>query len=287
VAIDVASGQQTQTAAGYSNLSFTTASSVTKTGGGTLVLDQANTLTGTVTIQGGVVQLSGTTNAALSATFRPEAGGKLTVAPALQTTIDGLKVAAGGLTDVGTGKVTVAAGGLSASEMVLALVAGRNGGTWDGSVGILSSAAAASGGTRTVGWLEDVVLDGSFNPVPNLGSVTFAFAAPGDTNLDWFVDILDAANFLSGGKFDSGTPASWNQGDFTYDGVVDILDAADFMSTGLFDAGPYGPQAAAGGVVAVPEPALGLAGLMAAGLAVGCRRRARPARRPPHSASAR
>jgi autotransporter-associated beta strand protein len=278
VAINVASGTQTQTAAGYSNLSFTTASSVTKTGGGTLVLDQANTLTGTVTIQGGVVQLSGTTNAALSATLRPEAGGKLTVAPGLQTTIDGLKVAAGGLTDVGTGKVTVAAGGLSASEMVLALVAGRNGGTWDGSVGILSSAAAASGGTRTVGWLEDVVLDGSFNPVPNLGSVTFAFAAPGDTNLDWFVDILDAANFLSGGKFDSGTPASWNQGDFTYDGVVDILDAADFLSTGLFDAGGYNaPASSAGSIAAVPEPASAGVAIGVAGLAMAWRLRRRTA----------
>jgi hypothetical protein len=68
---------------------------------------------------------------------------------------------------------------------------------------------------------------------------------------------------------------------------VDILDAADFMSTGLFDAGPYGPQGAAANPVAVPEPALGLAGLMAAGLAVGCRRRVRPARRPLHPASAR
>ena len=86
-------------------------------------------------------------------------------------------------------------------------------------------------------------------------------------------------------RFDAGTAATWNQGDFTYDGVVDILDAADFMSTGLFDAGPYGPQGAAASLVAVPEPALGLAALTAAGLAVGRRRHrrgppARSARRP-------
>jgi autotransporter-associated beta strand protein len=69
VSIAVSSGQQTQTTAGYSNLSFTTASSVTKTGGGTLVLDQANSMTGTITIQAGNVQLSGSVNAAAAATI--------------------------------------------------------------------------------------------------------------------------------------------------------------------------------------------------------------------------
>jgi len=107
-----------------------------------------------------------------------------------------------------------------------------------------------------VGWLDN-----------GDGSMSFAYAAPGDTNLDWSVDILDAANFLAGGKFDSGTPASWNEGDFGYDGVVDILDAADFLSTGLFDAGPYNPVAASGAVAVVPE-LTGVGLLIASGLAV-------------------
>jgi hypothetical protein len=123
--------------------------------------------------------------------------------------------------------------------MVAAILSGLGDGSWNGTSGITSSTAAANtaaGAPRAIGWLDN-----------GGGSVTFAFAAPGDTNLDGLVDILDAANFLSGGKFDSGTPASWNQGDFTYDGFVDILDAASFLSTGLFDAGPYNtpaPQAA-------------------------------------------
>ena len=87
-----------------------------------------------------------------------------------------------------------------------------------GTSGITSSAAAASGGGRTVGWIDN----------GNASATGFAFAAAGDTNLDWKVDIVDAASFLAGGKFDSGTPASRNQGDFTYDGVVDIFNAADF-----------------------------------------------------------
>ena len=123
--------------------------------------------------------------------------------------------------------VTVAAG-LSAADMVAADRHRPGDGTWNGTAGITSSAAAAApAARRTVGWLDN-----------GDGSVTFAFAAAGDTNLDWQVDILDAANFLAGGKFDTGSPASWNEGDFTYDGVVDILDAASFLSTGCSTRAP-------------------------------------------------
>ena len=240
ITINVGSGTQTQTQAGYPSLSGTTP--VFKTGAGTLVVDQANTLTGSTAVQGGRLQLA--TGAALaSSRLVPLVGGTVTLSPALQTTVGGLAPSAGGLVDVGNGMVTVATG-LSAVDMVNAIVTGLGDGSWNGTSGITSSVAAASGGDRTVGWLDN-----------GDGSVTFAFAAAGDTNLDWQVDILDAANFLSGGKFDSGSPASWNEGDFTYDGVVDILDAASFLSTGLFDAGAY--NAAAGPartVAAVPEP---------------------------------
>jgi hypothetical protein len=40
------------------------------------------------------------------------------------------------------------------------------------------------------------------------GSVSAAFAAPGDTNIDLLVDILDAADFLSTGLFDAGPSSS-------------------------------------------------------------------------------
>ncbi|MBU6222984.1 MAG: autotransporter-associated beta strand repeat-containing protein, partial [Planctomycetes bacterium] len=260
ITINVASGTQTQTQAGYPSLSGSTP--VLKTGAGTLVVDQANTLTGSTTVQGGVLRLAD--GAALgSSKVVPLAGGTLALSPYLQTTVGGLAPNAGGLTDVGSGMVTVAAG-LSAADMVAAIVSGMGDGTWNGTSGITSSVAAASGGDRTVGWLDN-----------GGGSVTFAFAAAGDTNLDWQVDIIDAANFLAGGKFDSGSPATWNEGDFTYDGVVDILDAASFLSNGLFDAGSYNPPPGQAGVVAaVPEPSvtlIGLAGLLA-GFAVRFRR---------------
>ena len=81
------------------------------------------------------------------------------------------------------------------------------------------------------------------------GSLSVAYAAPGDTNIDWSIDILDVANFLALGKFDTGEAATWLEGDFNYDGIVDILDAAEFSSTGLFNTGNYNmPRAMAGGL---------------------------------------
>ncbi|MBU6308354.1 MAG: autotransporter-associated beta strand repeat-containing protein [Planctomycetes bacterium] len=251
ITINVASGTQTQTQAGYPTLSGSIP--VVKTGGGTLVLTAANTVTGSTTVQGGRLQLANG-SALGSSRIVPVAGGTVTLATGLQTTVGGLSPNAGGLTDVGNGMVTVATG-LSTAGMVNAIVTGMGDGTWNGVSGITSSAAAASGGDRTIGWLDN-----------GDGSVTFAFAAAGDTNLDWQVDIIDAANFLAGGKFDTGSPASWNEGDFTYDGVVDILDAASFLSNGLFDAGAYNPiSGQAGAVAVVPEPSSWLAAMTACG----------------------
>jgi autotransporter-associated beta strand protein/T5SS/PEP-CTERM-associated repeat protein len=236
---------------------------LTKDGGGMLTLTGSNGLTGPTAIRQGNLNLANPAALASSA-ITPLAGGTLTLAPYLSTTVGGLAPNAGGLTDAGSGMVTVAAG-LSATNMIAAIVTGMGDGSWNGTSGITSSVAAASGGDRTVGWLDN-----------GDGSVTFAFAAAGDTNLDWKVDILDAANFLSGGKFDSGSPASWNEGDFTYDGVVDILDAAAFLSNGLFDAGTYNPPPPQA-PIAVPEPstfALALAGV-ACGMFSMWRRRKR------------
>jgi hypothetical protein len=196
---------------------------------------------------------------------RVASGGTLAVAGYLDPTVAGLDLAAGGLVDVGNGGMTVTAG-LSVPSLVAALIAGRDDGSWTGTSGITSAAVAADvalGEERAVGWLDN-----------GDGSVSFAYAAPGDSNLDGLVDTLDTANFLGGGKFDVVQPSSWIEGDFNYDGLVDILDAASFVSTGLFDAGYYhqpplafgaalvGPAAP---VAVVPEPA-GLAAVAVAGL---------------------
>ena len=236
------------------NLPLSGSTGFRKTGAGALVFNQASVISGTASIAAGTIRLANA-QSLLAATLRPLAGGTATVAgQGLTTTVAGLDPNAGGLVDVGTGMVTVASG-LSPANLVTALLAGRGNGTWNGTAGITSSQAKADLAIniqRSVGWLDN-----------GDGSVSAAYAAPGDTNLDWRVDILDAANFVAGGKFNSGQPATWTEGDFNYDGIVDILDAAEFFATGLYNAGPYHPAPGMGGVVAVPEPT-GLGTLAAA-----------------------
>jgi len=139
ITINVASGTQTQTQAGYPLLAGTTP--VVKTGAGTLVLDQANTLSGSTTVQAGVLRLPNA-SALGSSTLEVVAGGTAQVAPSLVTGVGGLNLSGTGLVDVTSGGLTVASG-LSPATLVAKLIEGRNGGTWDGTSGITSSVAAA------------------------------------------------------------------------------------------------------------------------------------------------
>jgi autotransporter-associated beta strand protein len=260
--LPVSSGRQTQFQAGYRTIVI--ASSVTKTGTGTLVFDGANTYTGPTVVSAGTLELTEPAAVATS-TLQVAAGAKATVAARMMATAGGLDLTGGGLVDVTSGGMTVASG-LSTAELVDRLVAGRGDGSWNGTSGITSSTAAAelaSSNPRAVGWLDN-----------GDGSMTFAYAAPGDTNVDWSVDVLDAGNFLTFGKFDAGLLATWQEGDFNYDGVVDVLDASDFFSTGLYDAGNYNaaPGMVSGGVAAVPEPGMSAIAVVAA-IALACRHR--------------
>ena len=262
VTLPVSSGRQTQFQAGYRTIVI--ASSVTKTGTGTLVFDGANTYTGPTVVSAGTLELTDPAAVATS-TLQVASGAQATVAARMMATAGGLDLTGGGLVDVTSGGMTVASG-LSTAELVARLVAGRGDGSWNGTSGITSSTAAAelaSSNPRAVGWLDN-----------GDGSMTFAYAAPGDTNVDWSVDVLDAGNFLTFGKFDTGLLATWQEGDFNYDGVVDVLDASDFFSTGLYDAGNYNtaPGMVNGGVAAVPEPGMSAIAVVAA-IALACRHR--------------
>ena len=230
---------------------------------GTLVATSAAALgTGTVAVQGGILRIE------RDASLGPVAitGGRLVLPAATPVAVAMASLTIGGtaegLIDVGRGRLTIAGGG---GEQVLraALATGRSDGSWNGSAGITSSAVMAdlqAGVPRSLGWLD-----------AGDGTLSIAYAAPGDTNIDGGVDILDAANFMAGGAFDSGVPGDWSQGDFGYDGLVDILDAAEFMATGLFDVGDYRGGAGLTTPVPVPEPAA--CGLTAAiGMLVAARR---------------
>mgnify|MGYP006278412397 CR=1 FL=1 len=293
VTLTVASGTQTQWQAGQPLI--VNALSLTKSGPGTLVLDQANTFTGSTTVTAGTVRLANARGLASSpvtihsgATLvvdpdvRPVtpritlAGGALSAADLVlggTAGIGGLAVSSGsiaattgitiltggrlslpavgrprfafrtlaieaapsgGLLDVGTSLVTVAAGGITSQALVSGIAAGRGAGT----AGIVSSAAS---GDLRIGWLE-----------AGDGGLSFGLAAAGDATLDGVIDVLDAAAWISAGRYDTGLGAAWNQGDFNYDGVADILDATDMLSAGLFDSGDYLATSAA--VSPVPEP---------------------------------
>ena len=241
--------------------------SLVKSGTGSWTLSAATTFTGTTTLSAGTLRIAHPGALAGSAAVRI-LGGRVALPgdTPLATTLKSLAIdEAGGMLDLGIGRVTVAAGGITSADLRRDLLAGRGSGGWDGAGGISSSAAAANravGVSRSVGWLNHD--DGSF---------TVSYAAAGDSNIDGVIDLLDVADVLAAGVFDTGLDASWQQGDFNYDGLADILDAAEFISTGLYDAGGYVSSAAPGGAVAaVPEPSVLLAVLAACGAAAAGRR---------------
>ena len=166
----------------------------------------------------------------------------------------------GGRLDLGAGEVTVAAGGIAAADLRADIIAGRNGGAWDGPSGIISTAAAAApGGTRAVGYF-----------IAGDGTTRVSFAAPGDGDLSGQVNVFDLLGIDAAGRFGTGQPADWSQGDFNYDGVTNVLDLIAIDTAGAFGAGDYfpaGPSAAA--VAAVPEPRLVPAVAVALAVAAG------------------
>ena len=248
-----------------------TGAGFTKAGDQTLTLACGGTVLGPTRVAEGTLRIAAP-GVLASSTVTVADGATLAMAPATQVSVNGLSLAATGLVDVTSGGITIASG-VSSAALVARIVQGRADGSWTGTSGITSSAAAADVAAsipRAVGWLDN-----------GDGSVTAAFAAPGDTNIDWVVDVLDAGNFLTFGKYDTGLPATWLEGDFNYDGVVDVLDASEFFGTGLYDAGSYNPPAGQGAmsygvevrpnpVAAVPEPGLS-AGLVAVAWLVSAR----------------
>jgi len=266
VSFAIASGRRTQFEEGYRSILL--ASSVTKSGTGTLVLDGANSHTGPTTVTGGVLEIADS-QAAASSTVEAAVGGRVVVAAGVTPTLGGLNPSAGGTFDVGASTATVTAG-LSPEALVAALLSARDAGVAWAGPGITSSVVAAdvAGGlSRAVGWLDN-----------GDGSVTFGYAAPGDSNLDGMIDLTDVGDFLGGGKFDTGLQGTWSSGDYNYDGVVDIVDVSEYLGVDLLDAGPYVPAPGGLGAVAtVPEPSTSL-GLVAGSVAAWLRLRRRKPR---------
>ena len=322
IIIDVPSGSQTQTEAGYPTIA--SATSVTKIGAGTVVFDAANTYVGPTTISVGTLEVAnvnglGSTNVTVDtgATLAIASGttmkapsvivdggtlsaptvavnnttgisslainaGTITGSPVVTITtggemslvqdarvtvgIGGLSVqeaGGGGRLDVGAGQVNIAAGGIPAADLRADIIAGRNNGAWNGTTGIMSSTAAAAGGTRAVGYV-----------VSGDGSARVSFAAPGDVDLSGQVNVFDLVSINSSGTYGTGAASVWSTGDFNYDGVTNVFDLVGINTAAAYGQGNYFPAAPSatglGSVAAVPEPttcllaACGIGGLVAA-----------------------
>jgi fibronectin-binding autotransporter adhesin len=177
---------------------------------------------------------------------------------------------------------------------------GYNGGAWNGTGGIISSAAASD--TTHLTALGVMVNDqggansgspiyNSFEGMPTVdGDVLVKYTYYGDTNLDGVVDGSDYSRIDAAFLADQTSPGSvtgWANGDFNYDGVINgsdytLIDNA-FNSQGTqisteiatATAQIAGQSVASGPSSAVPEPAsLGMMSLFAIGL-LGRRRRCR------------
>jgi mannan endo-1,4-beta-mannosidase len=209
-----------------------------KRGGGTLVLTAAGSFNGGTVVEEGELVIKNT--AALGAGgLEVRAGARVRLDVGFgQVTLERLDLDPAGRLELGTGQVAVAADGLDLAVIRQLLIAGRNGGGWDGSTGI-TSAAAAIGSERAVGSR----LAG--------GVLTLAWAAPGDTNLDGLVGIADMVSVTSGGKYGTAAiDATWADGDFNYDGRVSITDIAMVGSTGLWNRPSYREEPP----IITPEP---------------------------------
>lgn len=165
--------------------------------------------------------------------------------------------AGGGLIDLGTSRITVAGGGTSTFGLLGDLLAGRGDGGWQGTTGITSTVAAASSGTRTVGYRGNAD-----------GTTTVSFAAPGDVDLDGQVNLFDLVEVDTAGLYGTGLFSTWIQGDFTYDGIANVFDLIAVDGADVYSQGSYRTTFSSG-VAAVPEPsavALLWAWLAASGL---------------------
>jgi hypothetical protein len=158
----------------------------------------------------------------------------------------------GGRIDLGAGGLAILPGGATPADLRSAIIAGRNGGSWDGPSGILSSRARPGAGDGfAVGYR--IAAD---------TSATVALAALGDADLDGAVTTADVNAMLTGGLLNAGVGgANWQQGDFDYDGFVTTADVNAMLTSGRLNAGSYLSSIASAGaggltaqIVTAPSP---------------------------------
>jgi hypothetical protein len=216
--------------------------------------------------------------------------GSVEIAPGAQAARQLLSIGSGGLSgagliDLSDNDLLLQGGGSVGLSQINRLVQqGYAGGSWQGSGGITSSAAAAN--TTHLTALGVILNDnGSGTPLYSTfdsnptsdGDVLVKYTYYGDTNLDGVVDGSDYSRidnaYLNNQNSSNPQLTGWYNGDFNYDGVIDgsdytLIDNA-FNTQGASLAAQVATPTAqiAGGSSAVPEPAIsGLFGIGVVGL---------------------
>jgi autotransporter-associated beta strand protein len=235
-----------------------------KRGEGTLVLGGPSGMAGGTVVEAGT--LLATAAASLGGPLLEVADDARLALDAVALDVARLQLGETAAIDLGTGRLSIDAGGITADRLRAALLDGRAGGTWDGPFGIGSSSAPSLDGAG--GFAVGSVINAD-------GSAVVAWASLGDADLDGAVTTADVNAMLTGGLLNTGIAgALWQQGDFDYDGVVTTADVNLLLTTGRLNTGPYVTSPTA--MQSVPEPSavgLGLAGMAAALIARGARSR--------------
>ena len=257
----------------FSGRIIASAMNLVKQGNGTQILSGSNLLTGTTTVQDGI--LLATHNKAFGAGSLAATGGiaRLQAGTGKALLTKGVSVS-------GTGQIDVTDSGMIVdytdpnplSAITGYLATGYAAGAWNGT-GINSSVAAATPG-MTLGVADNAVLGlTSFGgETVDSTSVLVKYVYSGDLNWDGVVDGVDLS--LLGANWQA--TGNWAQGDMNYDGTIDGIDLSLLGSN--WQAGVAAPlnvsfaEAAGAMGMSVPEPAsLAVVGLGT--LALGLRRR--------------
>jgi autotransporter-associated beta strand protein len=233
-------------------------SATTVQAGGTLRVNAGVTMRApSLTVAGGTVDGTGATilvNATSGLGAFAITSGSVTGSPRLTVSGDGVFTlpsdrrqtlaltaltvdqATGGRLDIGKGRIDVAVGGTNETALRAEVVAGRSGGTFAGTSGIMTTGGKASSSSQNPAVGYRILAS---------GAAIVAWAAYGDINLDGQVNSTDVTLISNGGKFGQGTAtgATWAHGDFNYSGGVNATDISLFTNAALFGAGSYLPVA--------------------------------------------
>jgi len=245
---------QTGTLQVSSNNAVATSAVTVPTGAGLKIDSGLTVKSPSVTISGGALSASGVTlvvngtsgiaqlvfsgTSASTVTGAPSlavsGGGVVSLPPVGRQTVGvtalSVDASTGGKIDIGQGRIDVAVGGITEADLRADVIAGRSGGTFSGTSGIMTTGGKASvtSANPAVGYR-----------VLASGAAVVAWAAYGDTNLDGQVNSVDAGLINNGGRYNAGSPATWAQGDFNYNNAVNSIDVGLMNNAAEYGQGSY------------------------------------------------